>query len=82
MQGRRQKGESGGGGGEGRARGVSLLWQAKTAALLKLQCSATMPRCVCLCLHTSLCERVCAVWRAGRGVQGRDGEAGTDGKTW
>ena len=39
------------GGGKGRrreksqrrARGLSLLWQAKTAAVLKLQCSATVP---------------------------------------
>lgn len=50
-----------GGGSERRARGVSLLWKAKTAAVLKLQCSATVPQgcvcfCVCVCISVCLCR--------------------------
>lgn len=74
MQGKRQDGEKKGGGSEKRARGLSLLWQAKTAALLKLQCSATMLWGVCLCLHTSLC-----MWWEQGAVQGRDREGESEG---
>lgn len=36
--------EKEGGGSERRARGSSLLWQAKTAAVPKLQCLAAVPQ--------------------------------------
>lgn len=54
------------GGRERRARGVSLLWQAKTAAVLKLQCSATVLQ-GCVCRH---------IEGGGGEIKGRDGEGG------
>lgn len=40
---------------------MSLLWQAKTAAVLKLQCSATVPRgCVFVSAYIAVYVCVCA----------------------
>lgn len=68
---------------------MSLLWQAKTAAALKLQCSATVPQgCVFLFVSAYICVYVCVLVRAGikgqcRTEMEREGvRAGTDGKTW
>lgn len=52
MEGRSQDTGKEGGGSERRARGVSLLWQAKTAAVLKLQYRAAGE---CVCMHISVC---------------------------
>lgn len=58
-----------------RARGVSLLWQAKTAAALKLQCSTTVPQgCVFALVSAYICVFV--------GKWEEQGHGGNTGQRW
>lgn len=69
-------------GSERRARGVSLLRQAKTAAVLKLQCSATVPQgCVFMFVSAYICvQRAGIVGNTGQRWKGREGGGeGRDG---
>lgn len=71
-------------GSERRARGVSLLQQAKTAAVLKLQCSATVPQgCVFMFVSAYICVQRAGIVGQYRAEMEREGgregvRAGTD----